>query len=141
METVGFLSPETATEASESFVELGSTAETVVKETAKAMDFDREEFEDRLTGDVVATAHEALFASLLAVHVGTMDEFDGWQADYDDYEVTVLGSDQVDNVVWHPVPFAGEVVAATFQNEREAAVGTLRRQAFGRIYREALVDE
>jgi hypothetical protein len=27
------------------------------------------------------------------------------------------------------------VVAATYQNEREAAVGTLRRQAFARIYR------
>ena len=140
METEGFLSPETAAEATERFVELGPTAETVVTETAKAMAFDREEFDERLTSDVFATAHEALFASLLAVHVGTAEEFDQWQGDHDEYAVTVVGSDQVDNVVWHAVPFAGEVVAATYQNERDAAVGTLRRQAFGRLYREALAD-
>jgi hypothetical protein len=47
----------------------------------------------------------------------------------------VFGSGDVDRVVWHAAPFAGEVVAATFQNERDAAVGTLRRQAFTRGYR------
>ncbi len=54
--------------------------------------------------------------------------------------MTVNGSDSVDNVVWHVAPFADRVVAATFQEERDAAVGTLRRQAFGSVYREVVED-
>ncbi|MFB6170447.1 MAG: DUF5809 family protein [Haloarculaceae archaeon] len=138
MDTEGSFEPETVAAARERYEALGPAAQTVTREVAKAMEFSKEEYRERVTGDVVATARDALFASLLRVYVGTDDEFESWLADHPDYDPDVAGSEHVDNVVWHPVPFADEVVAATYQNEREAAVGTLRRQAFGRIYREHL---
>ncbi|MWG36652.1 DUF5809 family protein [Halomarina oriensis] len=138
MDTEGLLAPETADAAHDRYADLARTASTVVKEAAKRMEFDRAEFDERLTPDVYATAHDALFASLLAVHVGTVEEFEQWCDDHPDYERHVEGSDSVDHVVWHPVPFAETVVAATYQHERDAAVGTLRRIAFGRVYREEL---
>ena len=55
-----------------------------------------------------------------------------------DGEVHVAGSENVDHVAWHAPAFADAAVAATFQNEESAAVGTLRRQAFGRLYRDEL---
>ena len=138
METEGIFAPETIEDAREAYEDVGPAAQTVVRETARAMEFDREEYRDRVTGEVVETARDALFASLLVVSVGTKAEFDEWRDDNPDYEVHVAGSDSVDFVVWHAAPFAETAVAATFQNEEGAAVGTLRRQAFGRIYRERL---
>ena len=93
----------------------------------------REAYDERVTGEVVETARDALFASLLEVRVGTREAFDEWRESYDG-EVTVAGHENVENVVWHAGP-EGEAVAATFQNEEDAAVATLRRQAFGRLYR------
>ncbi|MFB6122644.1 MAG: DUF5809 family protein [Haloferacaceae archaeon] len=137
METEGVFAFDTVEEARAAYERMGPAAQTVVRETAKAMEFDREEYESRVTGDVVETARDALFASLLEVSIGTDDEFEAWRERHD-YEVVVAGSDEVDHVVWHAAPFAGEAAAATFQNEREAAVDTLRRQAFGRLYRDRL---
>jgi len=137
METEGLFAPETRDGARERFASLGPAAETVVKESARQMGFDSAAFDERITDEVIRTAQESLFASLLRVHVGTRDEFETWQAEHDS-EVTEVGHEQVDNVVWHAPPFADGAVAATFQDEREAAVGTLRRQAFGRIYGEVL---
>lgn len=134
MHTVGTFTPASAEEARDRYAEVGPAAQTVVREVAKAMEFDREEYDDRVTGDVVETARDALFASLLEVHVGTREEFADWRDEYDG-EVTTVGSENVDSVVWHAGP-EGDAVAATFQNEEEAAVATLRRQAFGRLYRE-----
>ncbi|WP_338727042.1 DUF5809 family protein [Haladaptatus sp. DJG-WS-42] len=134
----GLFSPATIEDAREQFEQVGPAAQLTVRETAKAMEFDREEYHERVTGDVVTTARNALFSSLLKVTVGTRTEFDDWCAEHEEYEVIEAGSDTVDHVVWHVAPFAGTVVAATFQNEEDAAVGTLRRQAFGRIYRDAL---
>ena len=131
------LSPATAAEVRAAFDDLAVVAETVVTETAKAMDFDEAEFDERVTGQVYETAHEALFASLLSVTVGTRAEFEDWAAQAD-HDVEVAGSDTVDHVVWHAPPFADTAVAATFQDERAAAVATLRRQAHGRLYREVL---
>lgn len=131
------LSPATPAEARAAFDDLAVAAETVVTETAKAMDFEAAEFDERVTRPVFETAHEALFASLLSVTVGTRAEFEAW-ADGADHEVEVAGSDTVDGVVWHAPPFAETAVAATFQDERAAAVATLRRQAYGRLYREVL---
>jgi hypothetical protein len=136
MDTEGTLSPATAAAARERYETLGSTAQVVVKETAKAMGMDAEEYRDRVTSDVVETARDALFASMLEVRVGSREEFDEWVAENDGYEVHEVGSENVDRVVWHAPPAAEAVVAATFHEEREAAVGTLRRQAFGRIYRD-----
>ncbi len=136
MHTVGTFSPESVEEARERYASITSAAETVVREVARAMEFDREEFADRVTEDVAETAHDALFASLLAVRVGTREEYETWLEGYDG-EVTEVGHDHAANVVWHPGP-AGEAVAATFNDQEDAAVATLRRQAFGRLYREQL---
>jgi hypothetical protein len=138
METEGSFAPETAATARERYETLGPTAQVVVKEVAKAMEMDREEYRDRVTSDVIETARDALFAETLEVKVGTREEFETWCADRPDYEVHEIGSENVDRIVWHDAPFTETVVAATFQNQREAAVGTLRRQAFGEIYRKVL---
>jgi len=138
METEGLFTPESAGEASDHYEELGSSAQVVVKESAKAMDLSAEEYRERVTSDVIATAREALFASMLEVHVADRSTFESWLADHPGYEVVERGNENVDNVVWHAIPFEETVVAATFQDERRAAVETLRRQAFGTVYRDLL---
>lgn len=137
MRTEGTFAPETWDEARSRYESVGSAAQTVVREVAKSMDFDREEYDERVTGDVVETARQAIFAEQLAVHVDDAEGFEAWRDDYP-HDVRVAGSDNVDRVAWHPAPFAGTAVAATFQNEPEAAVATTRRMAFNRIYREEL---
>ena len=114
---------------------MGPAAKQGVREAAKATEVGREEDRDRVTAAVVERARNVRLADRLAVTGGTGAEFDTWVDDHPDHEVTLFGSEDVDRVVWHAAPFAGEVVAATFQNERDAAVGTLRRQAFTRVYR------
>jgi hypothetical protein len=138
MNTDGRFAPDSVEAARERYAELAPTAKQVVRETARAMELDRAEFRERVDRDVVATARDALFAADLAVHVGSREAFEAWRADFDG-EVHVAGSENVPNVAWHA--FDGEAVAATFQHEREAAVSTLRRQAFGRLYREYFYDE
>jgi len=140
MDTEGEYAPATAAAARERYEALGPTAQVVVTQVAKAMEMDADEYDERVTGEVVETAREALFASLLSVRVGTREEYEAWLADNPDYEVQKVGSDHVDNVAWHAAPATGAVVAATFQDERRAAVGTLRRQAFGRVYRDLVAD-
>lgn len=137
MNTEGIFEPESADEARRAYEDLVAAARTVVKESARAMEFDRDEFESRVTEDVVATAHDALFASLLRVRVGSRDEFDEWLEDTE-YDAVLLGNENVSNVAWHVAPFTEHVVATTFESDREAAVSTLRRQAYGRVYREEL---
>ncbi|GGJ15701.1 hypothetical protein GCM10008995_26900 [Halobellus salinus] len=141
MDTEGSLSPASVGDARAAFDAVGPTAKQVVREAAKAMEFDREEYRDRVTAPVVERARNVLFADRLAVTVGTRAEFNRWVDDSPNYEVTLFGSDDVDRVVWHAAPFADEVVAATFQSERDAAVGTLRRQAFSRIYRPRFAED
>ena len=149
MHTEGLLAPASAAAARRSYADLAGPARTVTRETAKAMDFDREEYDERVTDDVRATARDALFASLLEVRVGDREAFEDWRADFDG-DVRVMGSDEVPNVAWHVVPFDAEgpptraaededvtpvAVAATFQNEPAAAMATLRRTVFARVYR------
>ncbi|SER29373.1 DUF5809 family protein [Natrinema salaciae] len=138
MHTVGTFTFESAGDAREQYESVGPAAQTVVREVATAMEFDREEYDERITGDVVETARDALFASLLEVRVGSREEFEDWRHSYDG-EVTKVGHEAVDHVAWHAGP-DDEAVAATFQDEEDAAVATLRRQAFGRLYRE-LVEQ
>mgnify|MGYP000459825620 CR=1 FL=1 len=133
MHADGFFTPESAADAREAYESVGPGAQVVVKEVAKAMELDAEEYDERVNADVIETARDAMFASLLEVRVGTSGEFEEWAESYDG-EVEVLGAEHVDNVAWHAGP-GGEAVAATFQDEETAAVGTLRRQAYGRIYR------
>ncbi|MDZ7701627.1 MAG: DUF5809 family protein [Halobacteriales archaeon] len=126
---------ETASAARQAFEAAGPTAQIAVREATKAMGFPREEYEERVTPEVVETVRDVVFAGRLAVTVGTAEEFEAWR-DSTDLAVTVIGSEHVDNAAWHAAPFCGEAVAATFQDEPDAAVETLRRQALGRIYRE-----
>ena len=137
METDGVYAPETVDAAQAVYDSLGSTAQIVVKETAKAMELGPDEYDERVTGEVIETARDALFASLLEVSHGDREAFEAWCDDNPDYSVELLGSDDVDAVVWHPVPFAETVVAATYQNEPAAAAATVRRRAFGEQYRPA----
>jgi hypothetical protein len=138
METRGTFAPETRADALEYYDEVGPVAQVVVREATKAMSFDAEEYDERVTPEVIRTARDAVFAEQLTVHVGEEGEFDTWLTDseFDDDDIVQIGSDNVDNVVWHPVPFADTVIAATYQDEPDAAASTLRRNAFGRVYRE-----
>lgn len=137
MDTEGLFVPDTREEAREQYEMLAPAAGEVVRTVAREIGFDSEEYDDRVSGDVVDTAREALFASLLEVRVGTRDEYEEWCGKHE-CDPIEIGSENVDKVVWHAAPFAERVVAATFQNEREAAVATLRRQAFGRLYSDVL---
>ncbi|MFC6786579.1 DUF5809 family protein [Halobaculum halobium] len=147
MDTEGTLAPATPADAREEYDTLVPAAKVAVREATKAMEFDREEYADRVTGEVIETVRDALFASLLRVHVGTREEYEAWLDGHPEYEPDEAGSDNVDNVAWHPVEFAPDgdgpkpVVAATWQAEREAALGTLRRRAFGRAYRPIVDDD
>jgi len=133
----GSFTPETAAEARERYEALGSTAQVLTKEVAKAMGLDAAEYDRRVTPEVVETAREVLFAADLRVRVGSREEYEDWLEDRE-YDVEEAGNPNVSRVAWHAAPFAAELVATTFENEPEAAVETLRRQAFGRIYRERL---
>lgn len=133
----GAFAPESWTDAERRYGELGSTAQVVVRSVTKAMAFDREEYDRRVDGDVVETARQALFAETLAVNVAGRASFEAWREEYD-REVHVAGSDSVGSVAWHVCSPAGTAVAATFENEPEAAVGTVRRMAFNRLYRDRL---
>jgi hypothetical protein len=163
METEGQLAPATRAEARRAYAELAPAARTVTRATVRALGLDREEYDDR-GADAAAAARDALFGSLLEVRVGTREEFEAWREGFDG-QVQRLGSENVPNAVWHVVPFGlpgdlpdgppdgadGEgmetdpdaepeplAVVATFQDEREAAVSTLRRTVFGRVYREVI---
>lgn len=138
MDERGFLAPETRADVQDAFESLGPTAQTVTKEVAKSMGMDRDEYGERVTGDVVATARDAMFAELLQVYVGTSEEYESWADDNPDFEEDRHGSDDVDNAAWHPVYPTDTVVVATYQNEPDAAIGTLRRIAFGGHYRDLL---
>ncbi|PSQ56413.1 hypothetical protein BRD22_05830 [Halobacteriales archaeon SW_8_68_21] len=142
METRGTFAPETRAEALERYEEVGPVAQVVVREATKAMSFDADEYDERVTPEVIRTARDATFAELLAVHVGDDDEFDAWLADsdFDEEAVVRIGSENVDNAVWHSIPFADTVIAATYQDEPDAAASTLRRNAFGRVYREEFYE-
>ncbi|MGB9964210.1 DUF5809 family protein [Halobacterium sp. CBA1126] len=137
-ETRGVLAPETESEVRERFEGVGPAAQTVTREVARAMELSKEEYEERVTGEVVGAAREAMFASLLQVEVGDYEEFEAAKADRPDVDVRENGSSEVENAAWHYVPFADALVATTFQNEPDAAVATLRRIAFSEFYEPAL---
>lgn len=135
METEGLFAPETEAEARAQFDMLEPAAGEVVRTVAKAMEFDTQEYSERVGDDVVESAREALYASLLEVNVDERDEYERWCEDHD-YDVVEVGAPNVDRIAWHAAPFAATAVSATFQNERDAAIAALRRQAFGRLYRD-----
>ncbi len=140
MDTEGRLRPETPAEAREIHAELTPTAKVATREATKTMEFDQTEYDERVTPEVIESVRNAIFASLLTVRVADRQTFDDWLADRD-ADTTVIGAERAPRVVWHDSAAADTVVAATFGDERAAAVGTLRRQAFGRVYRDMVVSE
>jgi hypothetical protein len=137
METEGVFAPETREAVRERYAELGTAARETVRAVTREMEFDGEEYDERVTDAVYESAQDALFASLLAVQVGTSEEYERWR-DSHEGDLVEAGSEHVDSVVWHDPPWSDAAVAATFQDEREAAIATLRRQAFGHLYSEVV---
>jgi hypothetical protein len=137
METEGVFAPETVEAARERYAGLAPAASETIRAATREMDFDSTEYDERVTDDVRGVAQDALFASLLAVRVGTREEYERWR-DAHEGDLVEAGSEHADNAVWHDPPWTDAAVAVTFQDEREAAVGTLRRQAFGYLYSEVV---
>lgn len=138
MEQVGIINPDTPADARRIYQNLTQPANVIVKEVSRALALDPQEYDSRVGDDVVHTAQDALFASLLTVTVGTVEEYRQWQDSFDG-DINEIGNPNVDNVVWHV--FDGTAIAATFQNQRDAAIATLQRQAFGELYRHLLREQ
>jgi hypothetical protein len=137
MKTEGLLEPETRERVQERYDGLASAADEMVRAATQAMAFDTEEYDERVTDEVRAAAQQALFASLLAVRVGTRAEYERWRESHEG-ELVEIGNDNATNVVWHDPSWTDDAVAATFRNERGAAVATLRKHAFGHLYSEVI---
>lgn len=139
METVGYVLPETEAEVREIFDELEPAAHEVVGAIARRLP-DAWDPEHGVPEDAYRTGHEALFGSLLVVTTAAMEDFESWSTDgpYADYTVDIEGSEHVDHVAWHAAPATEKIIATTYQDERSAAVATLRRIAWGRVYRPLL---
>jgi len=137
MEQEGLIEPGTPRDARERYEHLEGAASEGIRAATREMDFSTEEYDERVTDAVADAARDAIFASLLAVQVGTREEFERWCEGFDG-EVIEAGSENVEYVVWHAPSWSDRAVAATFQNEREAAVETLRKQAFGQLYAEVV---
>ena len=141
METTGYLAPATTDAAREAYAELEPIARELVREVAVTMEFDRDAYHEHVTDDVVATAHDALFGALLEVHTDDADGFaTARERLHTEVDVSVEGTDHVDHVAWHHADCADRVVAATYQEERDAAVSTVRRMSWGTVYRELMAD-
>lgn len=138
MEQVGIINPDTPADARSMYQNLAQPADVIVKEVSRALAIDPQEYDSKVGEDVIHTAQDALFASLLTVSVGTIDEYHQWQESFDG-DITEIGSPNVDNVVWHV--FDETAIAATFQDQRDAAIATLQRQAYGELYRGLLREQ
>lgn len=134
-ESRGLLAPETESEVRERYAELGGAAQTVTREVARAMEFDRAEYRERVDADTVETARDALFASLLSVEIGNKEDFEAVTEANPTYDTRVRGNENVRRMAWHVAPAAETIVAVTFSDEPDAAVAALRRQAHGAVYR------
>jgi len=138
MKTQGEFTPETATAARSQYEALELAAETVTKEVAKAGTDSREAYQELTTPEIIDTAQETLFASLLEVTVGTAAEFEAWLEDHPGLTVSLAGHESVSQRAWHPIPPRDVVAAVSFEDGTEAAVATVRRQAVGKHYRSLL---
>jgi len=137
MERRGILAPETPGDARARYDDLQQTSREVVRTAAKQMGFGTQEYQTRVTDDVIESARDALFASLLVVQTGSKTEFESGTESLDG-EREVIGHENVEHVAWHIVPFSETVVAATFENQPDAAADTVRRQAFATAYQEVV---
>lgn len=142
METVGYIAPESVAEARDRYAEVRPIAKELVREIVVAMDVDRAEYEKLVTPEIVVIARDALFSSLLVVSTGERARFEAWceRPEVADFAVEIEGSQHVDRVAWHGSPLAETVLAATYHTERDAAIATLRRMAWGRMYHDVVRD-
>lgn len=138
METRGQFAPKTAAEATDQYESIALAAETVTKEIAEAGTDGGEVYQALVEPAVIETAQQALFASLLEVHTGTREAFQAWLDDHDAFEAEMAGTETVPRRAWHPVWPADQVIAVSYQERPDAAIATLRRQAFGQQYRTLL---
>ncbi|MBS3760816.1 DUF5809 family protein [Halodesulfurarchaeum sp.] len=138
METQGHFAPRTETAASAQFDDLALVAKTVTKEIAEAGTDTSGGYQALVEESVIETAQQTLFASLLEVHVGSVDEYEAWLTDHDSLEASLAGTETVPWRAWHPVWPRDQVTAVSYQNSPEAAIATVRRQAFGQHYRAIL---
>jgi hypothetical protein len=72
METEGILAPETPAAARGRFASLAPAAKTVLREVGRELSMDTGTYQEQIDDDLRLTAQEAIFASLLAVRVGTL---------------------------------------------------------------------
>lgn len=143
MEATGFIEPQTTAAAREHHRECELMAADVVREVALALGIDGEAYRERVTDEVVRTAQDAIFGALLRVQTGTVADFDAATSSnsYSDYTVQMEGSEHVDGRAWHVSPCAEAIAVVSFDTEPQAAIATVRRQAYGRIYRPLLRDD
>ncbi len=138
MDTAGVFAPRSTAEARDQFESVAQAAETVTKEIAEAGTESTEAYERLVDPTVVETAQQALFASLLEVHTGTREAYEHWLDSHDVTETSMAGTETVPHRAWHPVWPESAVFAVSYQDRPEAAIATLRRQAFGQRYRALL---
>ncbi|MFW5965497.1 MAG: DUF5809 family protein [Halodesulfurarchaeum sp.] len=138
METHGEWSPETELAVRERYGSLARPAETVTKSIAKTATDTDLAYGSLTAGEVIEAAQQALFAALLEVTVSTTEEFLDWLATAGNPRVELAGPETVDRRAFHHVHPQGVVTAVSFQDKPDAAIATVRRQAFGRHYRPLL---
>ena len=138
----GFLTPESAPAAHDAYEALAVPARDVTRAVVMAMDIEGDDYRQLVDESVTGAAQEAMFGSLLEVRTADREAFDHWCDRPDNAELTVTmeGSEHVANIAWHEAPSVDRVIAATYESQREAAVSTLRRLAWGRIYRDMVSD-
>ena len=138
MDTRGYEAPRTESAARAHYEDLAGAAQTITKEVADAGTDSSEAYQEFIDQSVIETAQQALFGSLLEVHVGSQTEYDTWLAEHESFDATLAGTETVPSRAWHPVWPTEQVVAVSFQDRPDAAVATVRRQAFGQHYRSML---
>ncbi len=142
MDERGFIAPTTVEEAEAVYDDVAPVAREVIREVTVAIDPGGDLYRNEVTPEVLATTRAALFASLLRVSTGPRAAFDAWldQPPYDEFDIEIEGSEHVEHVAWHAAPMANRVLAATYHAERDAAIATLRRMAWGKIYHPVVAD-
>jgi len=123
METRGTFAPETRADALEYYEEVGPVAQVVVREATKAMSFGADV---RRAGhaEVIRTARDATFARCSwSTSTSEGGEFDEWAAPKANSTRTMSsGSGPTTSTTsCGPIPFADTVIAATYQEEPDAA--------------------
>ena len=138
METVGYLAPETPEAVEEAYADCEPIARELTREIVLATGIDSASYHDMMTTEVIEAAQAVYFSSVLRIHTGSREEFSEWIASspYTEEAVHREGSPNVDQIAWHVSRATDQIVAATYHQQREAALSSLRRIVWGRLYAE-----